>query len=251
VLIAVLTVIAEASIMSLAEIKSILKQAKQAGCKEVLFTGGSRPDKLTGFQTKLAAETEFNALFSLVLAACQEALQQGLLPHSNLGVLPAEQLAELARYNASLGLMLETTAEVPAHKESPTKKPTVRREFIAQAGQLQIPFTSGILLGIGETRSDRIASLEVLAELQATYGHLQEVIIQPVEPAAGSQLSAPETSTVSETLQLARDILPPEVALQVPPNLVDLHQVIDRPVDDLGGITAVDLLEEIIDSYQK
>ncbi|AGB42228.1 7,8-didemethyl-8-hydroxy-5-deazariboflavin synthase, CofG subunit [Halobacteroides halobius DSM 5150] len=229
--------LSKANITSLAQIKATLKQAKQAGCKEVLFTCGSKPRKVAGFKEKLKLETGFKSLFDLLVAACQQALEIGLLPHSNLGVISKEKLQKLARYNASLGLMLETTADVNAHTQSPTKKPVFRKKLISTAGQLKIPFTSGLLLGIGESRQDRIDSLIELKKLQTTYGHLQEIILQPVDPPIDTEITTPSIRVLIDTLELARKILPEEVALQVPPNLVDLNQVISYFIDDIGGIS--------------
>ncbi len=229
----------QAKIMSLSQIKTIIRQAKKAGCREVLFTSGSCPADVSGFEKKLKRETGFESWFEFLIAACREALKQGLLPHTNVGVLSKEKLKELARYNASLGLMLETTAAVEAHKFSPTKSFAVRREMIAAAGQLKIPFTSGLLLGIGENRKDRIESLEELKKLDEQYGHLQEIILQPVDPPQSSELSAPGLEVVLDTLELAKDILPKHIALQVPPNLVEMKALIATPINDLGGISTL------------
>ena len=225
------------NITSLAEIEEVLAQAKEAGCKEVLFTCGSQPEQVAGFEKKIKEETGFESIIELAIAASKMALDYGLLPHSNLGVISKKDLEEVAQYNASLGLMLETTAEVSAHQYSPTKTPKVRTEFIAAAGELEIPFTSGLLLGIGESRSDRIKSLKLLKQLQEEYGHLQEVIIQSVDPPTNIDLTNPELEVVIDTLKLAKQILPAEIALQVPPNLVDLETDVQALVDDLGGIS--------------
>lgn len=227
----------QADIISMSKIESMLEKAKQAGCKEVLFTCGSYPERVSGFQKKLKEETGFKDWFSFLIAACKVALDKGLLPHSNIGVIAKEKLKKLAKYNASLGLMLETTAELKVHDESPTKSFKIRREMIASAGELKIPFTSGLLLGIGESRRDRIESLEALKKLNNLYGHLQEVILQPVDPPENSQLSKPKLKVVLDTVELAAEILPADVALQVPPNLVDLEQVLTAPIDDLGGVS--------------
>lgn len=227
----------KAEIISLTRIKSILNQAKEAGCKEVLFTCGTQPERIAGFEQKLEQKTGYKDWLSFVTAACQAALDEGLLPHSNLGVIESSKLAKLAEYNASLGLMLETTAKLKAHAQSPTKSLAARREMIAEAGRLKIPFTSGILLGIGESKEDRKDSLELLQELAKEYGHIQEVIIQPVDPPSTSNLTAPKWEVVLNTLKLAKEILPESIALQVPPNLVDLANILSAPVDDLGGIS--------------
>jgi len=228
----------QADIIPFSKLKAKLKQAKRAGCTEVLFTCGSQPEEVTGFSDKLYRQTGFESWISFVIAACKEALRHGLLPHSNIGVVAKSDLQRLADYNASLGLMLETTADVEAHQYSPTKSFSDRRDLIATAGQLQIPFTSGLLLGIGETRADRRESLEALEELAEEYGHLQEVILQPVVPLVKSELTKPSLEIVVDTVQLAGDILPDDIAIQVPPNLVDLGAVVSV-IDDIGGISPV------------
>ncbi|MFO7819309.1 MAG: 7,8-didemethyl-8-hydroxy-5-deazariboflavin synthase subunit CofG [Halanaerobacter sp.] len=227
----------KAEIMPLSKIRSILTQAKEAGCKEVLFSSGTQPERVAGFKEKLQEETGFADWISFVSTACQEALKTGLLPHSNIGVIPKEALEKLAHYNASLGLMIETTAPIKAHAQSPTKDFSIRRDMIAAAGELKIPFTSGLLLGIGESRADRIESLIVLKELEEEYGHLQEVILQPVDPPQDSQLKTPNLEVLLDTLKLAQNILPASIALQIPPNLVDLEQIPFTLIDDLGGIS--------------
>ncbi|MBM7555411.1 7,8-didemethyl-8-hydroxy-5-deazariboflavin synthase subunit CofG [Halanaerobacter jeridensis] len=231
--------VSEAKIMSMDEIQDILQKAKEAGCKEVLFTCGTKPEQVSDFKKKLQQKTGFDSWISFVIAACQEALKQGLLPHSNIGVVEKDELKELANYNASLGLMLETTADLKAHTHSPTKTFEVRRDFIAAAGELKIPFTSGLLLGIGESRQDRIASLEELKKLFQQYGHLQEVILQPVDPPSNSHLFTPKVEVLIDTLQLANEILAEDIAVQVPPNLVDLEEIPVELIDDLGGVSTL------------
>lgn len=227
----------KAEIMPLAKIRSILTQAKEAGCKEVLFSSGTQPERVAGFKEKLQEETGFADWLSFVTAACQEALKKGLLPHSNIGVIPQQELKKLADYNASLGLMIETSAPIKAHAQSPTKDFPIRRDMIAAAGELKIPFTSGLLLGVGEDRKDRIESLKVLKELEEEYGHIQEIILQPVAPPQDSELETPNLEVLLDTLELAQNILPASIALQVPPNLVDLAQIPLAFIDDLGGIS--------------
>ena len=233
--------LSNANIISLGAIKSTLDQAKEAGCKEVLFTCGTHPERVSGFQEKLKQKTGFESWVSFLIAACKEAVARGLLPHSNIGVVAKDELKELANYNASLGLMLETTADVKAHTHSPTKTFEVRRDFIAAAGELKIPFTSGLLLGIGETRQDRIDGLRELRRLFQQYGHLQEVILQPVDPPSDAQLVSPQLEVIIDTLQLANEILPENIAVQVPPNLVNIADIPIEFIDDLGGVSPLTL----------
>jgi FO synthase subunit 1 len=141
-----------------------------------------------------------------------------------------------------MGLMLETTATVAAHAASPGKCPDMRREFIARAGRMRIPFTTGILVGLGESHEDRRASLQAIADLHRSFDHIQEVIIQPLDPKPGTALATaerPDRSEICETVKMARKILPGEVALQIPPNLVDPLPAVEAGANDLGGISTV------------
>jgi FO synthase subunit 1 len=141
-----------------------------------------------------------------------------------------------------MGLMLETTADVPAHRNSPGKKPEVRLSMIEDAGKLKIPFTTGLLLGIGETPADREESLSAIRDIHRRYGHIQEIIIQnfcakPGTPMSGSPV--PSTEEICAAIRLAREILPREIAIQIPPNLIDAKELIPCGVDDLGGVSPV------------
>src|ERR1051325_11092751 len=161
-----------------AEVERLIDRAARRHVKELLVLTGEAPDHHPGVRAKLA-ELGFDGFTSYVVWACERALERGLLPHTNLGVLASEDLARLREVTASQGLMLESVnADLVAHQGSPTKHPSVRLETIRAAGELRIPFTSGILVGIGETPEQRIEALEALGAVQAEYGHLQEVILQ-------------------------------------------------------------------------
>jgi FO synthase subunit 1 len=149
-------------------------------------------------------------------------------------------MERLRPVNASMGLMLETTAEIPAHATSKGKSPDVRLAMMEDAGKLKIPFTTGLLLGIGETMADREDSLLAIRDLQRRYGHIQEVIIQNFCPKPGTPLAhhpVPATDEICATIRMAKDILQPEIAVQIPPNLVDASLLIGCGVDDLGGVS--------------
>ncbi|HEY4827544.1 MAG TPA: 7,8-didemethyl-8-hydroxy-5-deazariboflavin synthase subunit CofG, partial [Solirubrobacteraceae bacterium] len=150
--------------------------------KELLVLTGESPEVNAEVAARL--ESYGHADFtSYVVWACERALERGLLPHTNLGVLGRSDLARLREVTASQGLMLESVnPDLVVHQGSPTKHPAARIETIATAGELKIPFTSGILVGIGETEEERIASLEALAELHRRHGHIQEVILQNYVP---------------------------------------------------------------------
>jgi len=209
------------------------------GCSEALFSMGERPWEVEGFGTAVA-EAGISDLMQHLLELCELSLDMGLLPHTNAGVLSDEHLKALSPYNASMGLMLETTAHVDAHAESPGKKPEARLDFIEQAGRLKVPLTTGILVGIGESWEDRRASLRAIADLHHTFGHIQEVIIQPLDPKPGTPMAEakrPEDSELLQAVALARAILPEEVAVQVPPNLMDPLPFVQAGASDLGGIS--------------
>ncbi|MCJ7445062.1 MAG: 7,8-didemethyl-8-hydroxy-5-deazariboflavin synthase subunit CofG [Methanotrichaceae archaeon] len=228
-----------AKIITRREALKLLVSAREAGCTEALFSLGENPWDVDGFST-LIAPIGHSDLIDYLVELCELALEQGLLPHTNAGILSDNKLAELAPYNASMGLMLETTAEVDAHKKSPGKKSNLRLAYIAKAGELKIPFTTGILVGIGESLKDRIDSLKSISRLHEIHDHIQEVIIQPLDPKPGTPmagLSSPHISELIELVSRARTILQPSVALQVPPNLVDPLPLLRAGANDLGGLS--------------
>jgi 7,8-didemethyl-8-hydroxy-5-deazariboflavin synthase len=189
------------------------------------------------------------AWFSRLLALSRLAWTEGRLPHTNAGPLSLAEMASLGRLNGSMGLMLEGLGPAydSLHRQSPSKRLEVRLGQFEQAGRLGIPFTTGLLLGVGESEGDRLAALELLAQLQRRWGHLQEVILQPFRPdaAAALLLNATEQADLLRTIAAARVILPPEVHLQLPPNLwplQDLPAVLEAGIDDLGGIDCNDVI---------
>ncbi len=252
-----------------AEVEKILDGAVKRNVKELLVLTGEAPDHHPGVAKKLAAlgHADFTAY---VVWVCERALERGLLPHTNLGVLSREDLARLREVTASQGLMLESVnPDLVAHQGSPTKHPEVRLDCIRTAGELKIPFTSGILVGIGETEDERVQALEALAAVHAEHGHLQEVILQnfvphqsyygqePAEIAEaaskefwrtglgeGPQLDRPKWSTPVGIEDMKRLIaeaqrLLPGVGIQVPPNLADWWpELVAAGATDLGGLSA-------------
>lgn len=232
---------AQAYIMQPPRIEEILKRGVQSGCTEALFTFGERPDEDAGYLSGLKP-IGYDRTLDYLLDLCRMAIDTGLLPHCNPGVLSYAELALLKPLNASMGLMLETTAHLQAHEDSPGKVPEKRIECIANAGTLKIPFTTGLLVGIGETEDDRIASLELIACLHRKYGHIQEVIIQNFTPKPGTAMEhhpPPSINEMIRTVELAREILPGDVAVQVPPNLISPGVLIEHGATDLGGISPV------------
>lgn len=221
------------------EVEQVLAVGARTGCTEALFTFGERPGEVPGFSERLAAVGE-ESILDYCRRLCLVAIERGLLPHTNAGILEEDELRALSEVNASMGLMLETTARVPAHEGSPGKDPEARIETIAAAGRLRIPFTTGLLLGIGETPEDRRESLETIAALHRRHGHIQEVILQNFAPQDGTGMAGAPTITSTEycaTIRLARELLPDGIAIQIPPNLADSRLLVPCGVDDLGGVS--------------
>jgi FO synthase len=254
------------------EVERRLDEALKRRAKELLVLTGERPDSNAEVLARLQAwgHEDFVAY---VIWACERALERGMLPHTNLGALPKRDLERLREVTASQGLMLESISERlmdTVHAGSPSKHPAVRLESIGAAGELRIPFTSGILVGVGETPEERVASLEALAAIQARHGHLQEVIIQNYvphpryygqevaeiadsaarerwaqqSPVVTGEAPLPEWAdpvTLDEMKRLvavSRELMP-EVGVQIPPNLSDWWiDLVEAGATDLGGLSA-------------
>jgi len=227
-------------LMSRDEVVRMLCNARNA--VEALFTFGEKPEVYPEFRKKLRS-MGCSSFLDYVRDMNHLAVKMGFLPHTNAGVLSYNELKYLKIYNASMGLMLEQAVELECHANSPGKKPKVRIETIVNAGKLQIPFTTGILVGIGEKEYDRAYSLEVISEIHKNYGHIQEVIIQNFSPKPKTPMQNVKPPTVGEmlkTVRIARDILPKDVTIQIPPNLVkDVSPFIKAGARDLGGISEV------------
>ncbi|HEX3001145.1 MAG TPA: 7,8-didemethyl-8-hydroxy-5-deazariboflavin synthase subunit CofG [Methanoregula sp.] len=233
------TPVQDGCILAQAEVEKTLKNGAALGCTEALFTFGERPEGESGFST-LLAPLGYGTILDYCEAMCRKAIDCGILPHTNAGILTYEEMERLRPVNASMGLMLETTAEIPAHATSPGKSPDIRLAMMEDAGKLKIPFTTGLLLGIGETMADREDSLFAIRDLHKRYDHIQEVIIQNFCPKPGTPLAhspIPTTDEICATIRMAKDILQPEISVQIPPNLIDARLLIECGVDDLGGIS--------------
>jgi FO synthase subunit 1 len=225
--------------MPASEATAIISLGAEMRCTEALFTFGERPEEEKGFLKYIRA-TGYENILDYCYVMCLLSIEKGLLPHTNAGILSYEEMERLRTVNASMGLMLETTADLPVHCHSPGKDPAVRIEMIANAGKLRIPFTTGLLIGIGETVRDHEESLEVIRNLHKRYGHIQEVIIQNFCPKEGTPMKdarIPSTEEMCDTIHLAREILPADVAVQIPPNLADATDLIECGVSDLGGVS--------------
>lgn len=184
------------------------------------------------------------AWFQRIYDLCELALSLGFLPHTNAGILSRAEMERLKTVNVSMGLMLEQiTPDLlqTVHRHAPSKVPALRLQQLTWAGEFKIPFTTGLLLGIGETADDRIATLEAIAAIAEQWGHIQEVILQPYSPGQQEVWSgaAFEVKDLIEMVAIARSILPSAVTLQVPPNLIQPEQLmacIAAGARDLGGI---------------
>ncbi len=236
---------AEWFIISEIEARQILKDGAKAGCSEAMFTSGEYPDENEIFHKKLV-EKGFETTVDYLCRLSEIAIEEGLLPHTNAGVLTYGELKKLKPYNASMGLMLETTApikRIKAHEFSPGKDPQLRLSVLENAGKLKIPFTTGLLIGIGETKFDRIRSLKEIRRIHKKYGHIQEVIIQNYTPQSTltgcAGLKSPSKDEMVDVFRSAQKILPKDIQIQMPPNLMDLKALIDMGVSDLGGISPV------------
>ncbi len=240
----------ERAYMSIDEVLAVACAGTAAGCREALFTLGDKPE----LRYRVARE-ELEALGCETtldyLARAAEAVlgETGLLPHLNPGVMTREDAARLRQVSASMGLMLETTSDRLSarggpHFGSPDKIPERRLETLAAAGEERVPFTTGILIGIGESRAERIDALLAIHELAERYGHVQEVIVQNFRAKPGTRMAGAPEPPLEEllwTIAVARILLGPHAHLQAPPNLSydDFPRLLDAGIDDWGGVSPV------------
>jgi FO synthase subunit 1 len=226
-------------LMTVSAVEKILDAGRRAGCTEALFTFGEMPEEHPLFREWIE-NIGYSSVIDYLINLCEIAIEYGMLPHSNPGVVDIRDIRRLKPLNASMGLMLETTAAIPAHEGSAGKIPSKRIRTIKNAGKLRVPFTTGLLIGIGESREDRVQSLSTIADLHSRYRHIQEVIIQPFAPKPGTGMAdspEPTHQEMMETVSLARDILPDDVTIQVPPNLTGFYDLLRCGASDLGGIS--------------
>ena len=227
------------------DVLKIARQGARQGCHEALFTLGERPEERYEIARTWLREHGYDSTVHYVAAMAKLVLDEtGLLPHANAGALYSDELALLRPISPSQGMMIETLRnDLAAHRNAPDKVPARRLATLDAAGELAIPFTTGILVGIGEDRIDRLAALRAIADSHARYGHVQEVIVQNFLPKlrTAMQKSAPcPPEEFLWSIAVARLILPPSVHLQAPPNLSDDFGVLlDAGIDDWGGVSPV------------
>jgi 7,8-didemethyl-8-hydroxy-5-deazariboflavin synthase CofG subunit len=232
---------------TLDDVERVVEGALRAGCTEALFCLGDKPEIAYRSHREWLAARGLSTTAEYLVQACELAFAAGILPHSNAGILSAGEMEKLRKSNASLGLMLESTSprlreKGQAHYYCPDKDPAVRLRMHAEAGELRIPFTSGILLGIGENDAERVDTLLAIRALDDRYGHIQEVIVQPFHPKPGTPMqgvAAISDGEVAGWAAIARLILGPAMNVQAPPNLAPnlLELLLRAGVNDWGGVS--------------
>jgi FO synthase len=227
------------------EVLAVARAGQAAGCHEALFTLGERPELRYPVAAAWLAAQGYASTVDYLAAMCRLVVDEtGLLPHANAGALYAAELAALRPVTASQGMMLESLAEgLAAHRGAPDKEPARRVATLEAAGELAIPFTTGILVGIGDTRADQLATLRAIAASHVRHGHVQEVIVQNFLPKPGTAMFKAAPCPVDDlvwAIAAARLVLPPEVHVQAPPNLSDdLAPLLEAGIDDWGGVSPV------------
>lgn len=224
--------------LSLAEAETQLRSLPKTVREILILSGEVHPES-----------PRRSAWLSHIQALCELALSLGFLPHTNVGPLNTSEMLRLKAVNVSMGLMLEQLTPrllETVHRHAPSKRPDLRLQQLIQAGELQIPFTTGILLGLGETETDWQTSLHTIAQVQQQYGHLQECILQPYSPGTHeleAGLGFP-LDQLPRVVEIAREILPESLVIQIPPNLVTQPDILlaclEAGARDLGGISPID-----------
>ncbi|PYU87403.1 MAG: 7,8-didemethyl-8-hydroxy-5-deazariboflavin synthase subunit CofG [Acidobacteria bacterium] len=239
-----------AHFMSPDEVLALAERGRRAGCQEALFSLGDQPERIFPEAREFLRTHGYSRTLDYLAAMCELVLEKtGLLPHANPGVMDRAALARLKDSNASVGLMLENVSprlmrDGLPHANAPDKVPALRLRTIEEAGKLSIAFTTGILMGIGETMEERIDSLLAIRTLHEKYGHIQEVIIQNFRAKPEIPMAAhpePSLEDMLRTIALARLILGPQINVQAPPNLSynDFPRLLDAGINDWGGISPV------------
>jgi 7,8-didemethyl-8-hydroxy-5-deazariboflavin synthase CofG subunit len=229
------------------EVIDVVHRGEQLGCTEALFSLGDKPELLFPQMRETLRHLGFKSTLHYLEAMCEKVLREStLLPHPNPGLMSAEWLNRLSRVAPSMGLMLETTstrllAKGAAHDNAPDKDPAKRLRVIEDAGRQKIPFTTGILIGVGETPKERVETLIAIRDLHEKYGHIQEVIVQNFRAKPATLMAhspEPDRADMLRTLAVAR-LLMPNMNIQAPPNLSDPHysDLLNGGINDWGGIS--------------
>ena len=229
------------------EVLAVARAGEKLGCTEALFSLGDKPEMIFPEMRETLRRLGYRSTLHYLEAMCELVLRETtLLPHPNPGLMSAEWIGRLAAVSPSMGLMLETTNESllragAAHDNAPDKVPAKRLRTIEEAGRLGVPFTTGILIGIGESHEDRVDALLAIRNLHERYGHIQEVIIQNFRAKPGIPMQhwpEPAREEMMPTIAVAR-LLMPNVNIQAPPNLSDPdhEELLDAGINDWGGVS--------------
>jgi FO synthase len=229
------------------EVMEVVRAGERMGCTEALFSLGDKPELLFPEMRDTLRRFGYKSTLHYLEAMCEKVLRDSsLLPHPNPGLMSAEWLGRLSRVAPSIGLMLETTsarllAKGAAHDKAPDKEPAKRLRVIDDAGRRKIPFTTGILIGIGETPEERVDALVAIRDLHERYGHIQEVIVQNFRAKSRTPMARwpePDRGEMLRTLAVARLLLP-KMNIQAPPNLSDPHyaDLLEGGINDWGGVS--------------
>jgi FO synthase len=237
----------ESYIMSAQQVMDVVNDGQKIGCKEVLFSLGEKPERRYPQVQASLEKMGYQSMTDYLEDTCQQVIEQSnMLPHVNAGTLSLDEIRRLKPVSASMGMMLETVSKRlllkgNVHYACPDKVPVQRLRTLERAGQLDVPFTTGILIGIGETWLERVESLIAINEIHAQYGHIQEVIVQNFcakENTAMARATEPTLDDMLRTLAVARLILDPSISLQAPPNLqARFNAYLNSGINDFGGIS--------------
>lgn len=237
----------EARIMMPEAMQKIVRKGERVGCKEVLFSLGEKPERRYDLAKERLAKLGYQRMTDYLREICAWVIEKtGLVPHINAGTLDDDEIAILKPVSGSMGMMLENISmrlmkRGMAHHACPDKVPVQRLHTLERAGRARVPFTTGILIGIGETFEERLESLSAIRDIHLRYGHIQEVIVQNFQTKPGIAMAdhpEPTHEDMLRTLAAARLILPEDISLQAPPNLSERHgDYIDAGINDWGGIS--------------
>lgn len=238
-----------ARIMTPEQVRASVQAGERAGCKEVLFSLGEKPELKHAAARQALERLGYECMTDYLRDMCELVLEEtDMVPHVNAGTLTEQELAKLRQVSASMGLMLESVSrrllkKGQAHHACPDKVPKQRIRALELAGEQSVPFTTGILIGIGETWEERVDSLLAINQLHQRYGHIQEVIVQNFRAKSGTAMAhhpEPGTEDLVRTLAVARLLLDPSISLQVPPNLTATPQtLVQAGINDWGGVSPV------------